>query len=47
MEYYSAMKRKAFKSILMRWMNLDPIMQNDVNQKEKDNYCIVMQIYEN
>ena len=28
-------------------MNLDPIMQNDVNQKQKDNYCIVMQIYEN
>ena len=25
MEYYSAIKRKAFESVLMRWMNLEPI----------------------
>ena len=37
MEYYSAIKRNAFESVLMRWMNLEPITQSDVSQKEKDN----------
>ena len=41
MEYYSAMKRNAFESVLMRWMNLEPIIQSEVNQKEKDKYCSV------
>ena len=27
MEYYSAIKRKAFQSVLMRWMNIEPIIQ--------------------
>ena len=35
MESYSAIKRKAFESVLMRWMNLQPIIQNEVNQKNK------------
>ena len=35
-EYYSAIKRNAFESVLMRWMNLEPIIQSEVNQKEKD-----------
>ena len=26
MEYYSAIKRNAFVSVLMRWMNLEPII---------------------
>ena len=29
----------------MRWMNLDPIIQSEVSQKEKDKYCILMHIY--
>ena len=37
MEYYSAIKRKAFESVLMRWMNLEPMIQSEVSQKEKDN----------
>ena len=41
MEYYSAMKRKAFKSVLMRWMNLEPITQSEVSQKEKNKYCLL------
>ena len=45
MEYYSAIKRNAFESILMRWMNLEPIIQSEVSQKEKDKYCILMHIY--
>ena len=39
--YYSAIKRKAFESVLMRRMNLEPIIQSEVNQKEKDKYCIL------
>ena len=36
MEYFSAIKMNAFESVLMRWVNLEPIMQSEVNQKEKD-----------
>ena len=39
-EYYSAIKRNAFELVLMRWMNLEPIVQNEVSQKNKDKYCI-------
>ena len=45
MEYYSAIKRNALESVLMRWMNLEPIIQSEVSQKEKDKYCILMHIY--
>ena len=41
MEYYSAIKRNTFESVLMRWMNLEPIIQSEVHQKEKDKYCIL------
>ena len=45
MEYYSAIKTNAFESVLMRWMNLAPIIQSEVSQKDKDKYCILMHIY--
>ena len=45
MEYYSAIKRNVFESVLMRKMNLELIIQSEVSQKEKDEYCIVMHIY--
>ena len=45
MEYDSALKRNAFKSVLMRWMNLEPIIQTEVSQKEKAKYCILMHMY--
>ena len=35
MEYYSAIKRSTFESVLKRWMNLDPIIKSEVSQKEK------------
>ena len=41
-EYYSAIKRNAFESVLMRWMNLEPLTQNQVSQKEKNKYCILI-----
>ena len=45
MEYYSAIKKKAFESVLMRWMKLEPIIQSEVSQKEKLQYSILMHIY--
>ena len=42
---YSAIKRNAFESVLMRWMNLEPIIQSEVSQKEKDKYHTLMHIY--
>ena len=44
MEYYSTIKRNAFESILMRWMNLEDIIQSEVSQKEKDKYSILTHI---
>ena len=37
MKYYSAIKRNAFESVLMRWINLEPITQSEVSQKRKIN----------
>ena len=45
MEYYSAIKKNAFESVLMRWMKLEPIVQSEVSQKEKHQYSILMHIY--
>ena len=45
MEYYSAIERSTFESVLMRWMNLEPIIQTEVSQKEKDKY-ILTHIYQ-
>ena len=45
-EYYSAIKRNTFESVLMRWMNLEPVIQSEVSQKEKDKYCILTHISE-
>ena len=45
MQYYSAIKRNIFESVLMRWMNLEPIIQSEVSQKEKDKYRILTHIH--
>ena len=45
MQYYSAIKRNAFESILIRWMNLQPIIHSEVSQKKKDKYHILTHIY--
>ena len=42
MEYYSAIKRNAFESVLM---NLEPIIESEVSQKEKNKYSILMHTY--
>ena len=45
MEYYSAIKKNSFESILMRWMKLETIIQSEVSQKEKHQYSILTHIY--
>ena len=52
MEYYSAIKKNSFEkkknsfeSVLMRWMKLEPIIQSEVSQKDKDQYSILTHIY--
>ena len=45
MEYYSAIKKNAFESVLVRWMKLEPIIQSEVSQKEKHEYSILTHIY--
>ena len=45
MEYYSAIKKNAFESFLMRWMKLEPIIPSEVSQKEKHQYSILTHIY--
>ena len=46
MEYYSAIKKDELESVLVRWMNPEPIIQSDVSQKEKNKYSKLKHIYE-
>ena len=45
MGYYLAIRRNKFQSVVVRWMNLEPVIQNEVSQKEKNKYNILMHIY--
>ena len=45
MEYYSAIKKNSFESVLIRRMKLEPIIQSEVSQKDRDQYSILMHIY--
>ena len=40
-----AIRKNTFESVLMRWMKLEPIIQNEVSQKEKHKYSILTHIY--
>ena len=44
-KYYSAIKKNSFESVLMRWMKLEPIIQSEVSQKDKDQHSKLMHIY--
>ena len=44
MEYYSAIKKSTFESVLMRWMKLEPIIQSEVSQKDEHKYSILIHI---
>ena len=45
MNCYSAIKRNAFESVVIKWMNIESIIQREVGQKEKNKYHILMYIY--
>ena len=45
MEYYSAIKRNKSQSVVVRWVNLQPVTQSEVSQTEKNKYPILMHIY--
>ena len=45
MEYYSAIRRNEFESVVVRWMNLEPLTKSEVRQKEKNKYHILIHIY--
>ena len=45
MDYYSVIKRKTFESDLIRWMNLEPIIQSEQSQKEKYKNCLLTHVY--
>ena len=44
-KHYSAIRRSTFESVLMRWGNLEPVMQSEASQKEKNIFCILTPIY--
>ena len=46
MEYYSAIKRNECVPVVVRWMNLEALLQSEVSQKEKNKYRILTHIYE-
>ena len=45
MDYYSSIKRNAFESVLMGWMNPEPFIRSEVSQKEKDKCCMLTHVY--
>ena len=45
MEYYSAIKRNEIGSFVMRWMELESVIQSEVSQKEKNKYSMLTHIY--
>ena len=45
MEYYSAMKSNGIELFVVRWMDLETVIQSEVSQKEKNKYCMLTHIY--
>ena len=45
MEYYSSIKRNEIKLFVVRWMDLESVIQSEVSQKEKNKYCMLTHIY--
>ena len=41
MEYYSTFKRNKFELVELRWLNLEPVIQSEVSQKENNKYHIL------
>ena len=45
MTYYSAIERNEFELFVVRWMDLESVIQSAVSQKEKNKYCMLTHIY--
>ena len=45
MEYYSAIKRNEIELLVVRWMDLESVIQSEVSQKEKNKYRMLRHIY--
>ena len=45
MEYYSTIKRNKIELFVLRWMDLESVLQSEVSQKEKNKYCMLTHIY--
>ena len=45
MEYYSAIKRNEIELFVMRWIDLESVIQSEVSQKEKNKYRMLTHIY--
>ena len=45
MEYYSAMKRNEIELLVVRWMDLESVIQSEVSQKEKNKYRMLTHIW--
>ena len=45
MEYYSAIKRNETELFVVRWMDLESVIQSEVSQKEKNKYCTLTHMY--
>ena len=45
MEYYSAIKGNEIESFVVRWMDLESVIQSEVSQKEKNKYCMLTHTY--
>ena len=45
MEYYSAIKRNAFESVSLRWMNLELFIQSEISQKDRHKILYITHIY--
>ena len=44
MEYYSAFKKKEILSQATTWMSLEDILLREINQSQKDTYCMMLLI---
>ena len=45
MEYYSAIKRNKTESFVVRWIDLESVIQSEVSPKEKNKYHMLTHIY--
>ena len=45
MEYYSAIKRNEMELFVVRWMDLESVIQSEASQKEKNKYRMLTHIY--